>query len=475
MARQLEGAPRLERAGRRERVGHFCREPGAGARGLEDAVDVAIAGAPRVAQDIARARLVDGRQLVAQPVDRLAERRAPGLRSPGLLAYPAAAVGPPALDAVRAAPRGPLGDLDLEGRWMPLAEGGRAGERDPRLAAERAQREGQRHLAEAVVVAVGLAVAGDGQDGRRPRLLERGSQARREAGAVGEERAEGDLARQRLVAEDHVHDGVRRKHAAVEAPRVERLGRDRPPGLRPGAERPDAARLVRGEHGEADAGLGERGQAGPIDRHLRQPHALGRTAEAVLEVAPAPDHLGAHVARRREGQDRVPPGLRPGVAVARARTALGVGAADRRHHLRRPGSEPGEQRRAEVEARPRVGVHHRAESTGGIEDARRHVRRVALGRDARVPVAVGRRRRLRLHHPEPRVLARGLVEVAVQGEDAHALAARSPGAAGRRAHRAARRRCPRDRGAPRGPRCPRCPARGARAPAPCCSDPPRRA
>src|SRR5207245_7770300 len=174
VARQLEGAPRLERAGRRERVGHFCREPGAGARGLEDAVDVAIAGAPRVAQDIARARLVDGRQLVAQPVDRLAERRAPGLRSPGLLAYPAAAVGPPALDAVRAAPRGPLGDLDLEGRWMPLAEGGRAGERDPRLAAERAQREGQRHLAEAVVVAVGLAVASDGQDGRRPRLFERG-------------------------------------------------------------------------------------------------------------------------------------------------------------------------------------------------------------------------------------------------------------------------------------------------------------
>jgi len=225
---------------------------------------------------------------------------------------------------------------------MACAEGGRAGERDPRLAAERAQREGQRHLAEAVVVAVGLAVAGDGQDGRRPRLLERVPQARREAGAVGEKRAEGDLARQRLVAEDHVHDGVWRKHAAVEAPRVERLGRDRPPGLRPGAERPDAARLVRGEHGEADAGLGERGQAGPIDRHLRQPHALGRTAEAVLEVAPAPDHLGAHVSRRREGQDRVPPGLRPGVAVARARTALGVGVADRRHHLRHPGSEPGE-------------------------------------------------------------------------------------------------------------------------------------
>src|SRR5206468_11541228 len=118
VARQLEGAPRLQRAGRRERVGCFCCEPGARARGLEEAVDVAVAGAPRVAQDVARAHLVDGRQLVAQRVDRLAERQAPGLRPPGLLARAAAAVGPPALDAVRAAPRGPLGDLDLEGRWM---------------------------------------------------------------------------------------------------------------------------------------------------------------------------------------------------------------------------------------------------------------------------------------------------------------------------------------------------------------------
>src|SRR2546427_13046662 len=103
-----------------------------------------VAGAPRVAQDVARAHLVDGRQLVAQRVDRLAERRAPGLRPPGLLAHAAAAVGPPALDAVRAAPRRPLGDLDFEGRRMPFAEGGRAGERDPRLAGERARSEERR-------------------------------------------------------------------------------------------------------------------------------------------------------------------------------------------------------------------------------------------------------------------------------------------------------------------------------------------
>src|SRR5206468_8515388 len=113
---ELEEAAGLHLPGGRERRAHLAPEPGRRPLGDEDTVDVAIAGAPRVAEDVAAAALVEDGELVAQPVDRVAERAPPRLRR--IPADAAPAVGPPALDAVRAAPRRALGDLDLVGGGM---------------------------------------------------------------------------------------------------------------------------------------------------------------------------------------------------------------------------------------------------------------------------------------------------------------------------------------------------------------------
>src|SRR6185436_21188764 len=65
-----------------------------------------------------------------------------------------------------------------------------------------------------------------------------------------------------------------------------------------------------------------------------------------------------------------------------------------------------------------------------IDDARRDVGAIALGGDPLVPVAVRVRARLRLDRLEPRVLARRLVEVAVDADPgfAHGAPDRGPDA-----------------------------------------------
>ena len=83
-------------------------------------------------------------------------------------------------------------------------------------------------------------------------------------------------------------------------------------------ERPDGAELARRQDREPDALLGQHREHALADRRLRQPHALGRAAEAVAEVGEAPPHLGAQVAVVAEREDRVAVGLGdgpPGPAV----------------------------------------------------------------------------------------------------------------------------------------------------------------
>ena len=87
---------------------------------------------------------------------------------------------PPAVDAVRAAPRGALGDLDLVGGGMVGAERRGPDERELRVLLQRAQRERERHLAEAVMVTVGLAVHADRDDRLRPALTDGAPEPRRE-------------------------------------------------------------------------------------------------------------------------------------------------------------------------------------------------------------------------------------------------------------------------------------------------------
>ena len=78
--------------------------------------------------------------------------------------------------------------------------------------------------------------------------------------------------------------------------------------------------------------------------------------------------------------------------------------------------EPAEQRGAEVEAHARVVVHDADDLVLLVGDARGAVGGVALGGDALVPVVIGRGGVLDLDGLEPGVLARRLVEVAVDAD-----------------------------------------------------------
>jgi len=85
--------------------------------GVEDDVDVMVARAPGMPEEVAAFVLEPGRDLVAEPVEGVAER-APPLLVPALRrARVAAAVGAPAGNAVRAAPRRVLVDLHFMRRW----------------------------------------------------------------------------------------------------------------------------------------------------------------------------------------------------------------------------------------------------------------------------------------------------------------------------------------------------------------------
>ena len=80
-------------------------------RAVEDDADIVVARRPRVMHERPHRRLIDGRDGVAQPVEGGAQGAAPFLVPIGAAAGIAAAVAPPALDAVLARPRGVLDDL----------------------------------------------------------------------------------------------------------------------------------------------------------------------------------------------------------------------------------------------------------------------------------------------------------------------------------------------------------------------------
>src|SRR5262249_33527677 len=138
----------------------------AGARGVAgERGDVAVARAPRIAQERARLDGVERGGAVAHEIERATQRGAPRLAKAGR-AGGAAAVARPAADAVRAAPRGAFAartflEPRLGPRRMRREIGGVVG--DGEAAARRfdAERVGERALAPARVVAIRLAVGGD--------------------------------------------------------------------------------------------------------------------------------------------------------------------------------------------------------------------------------------------------------------------------------------------------------------------------
>ncbi len=292
---------------------------------------------------------------------------------------------------------------------------------------------GEGHLAVLVVVAVAFAVGGDvgelgGCRDRRARWVEAGEEAVAEVFAAVEEAFEGDGAGGGAVVEED-GDGA----AFVELDEVGVGGVDGgvggfgPAGHLRMASVPGAvvasgrtrAHWCGGEDGELDAFLRHEVEDVAVDGGLGEPHAFGLAAEAVLEVGDAPADLGEGVALVGERHDDVVVDLGHGGAVAAVALRAGlVGVED--HAVGAGGFvvQPAEEGGAEVEAHPRVVVHDADDLVLLVGDAGGAVGGVALGGDAVVPVVVGGGGVLDLDGFEPGVLARRLVEVAVDADEA---------------------------------------------------------
>ena len=372
----LEELQRADALGALRRARRVAPEiPGDVFRGaVEDHLDVVVARGPGVPEELRGGLLVEGRQRVAKCVERLAERGPPVLTPCGVGLRPAAAVAPPALHAMGAAPGRGLDDPDFVRRRVGLEKLGVVRQARPPGLLDGVKRVGERHVAVTVMVAVGLAVGGDVHElGALARVVEGPHEALGQVVAAREEnRIEGDGARHRPVEEEDRDRGSRRQRHAVGPRRIDAFRRDLDPLTLSGA---DVARLMRREDRETDPGRGERFERGQIHRGLGQPHPLRRPAEAALEVADAPDDLRRLVAGVGERKDRVVVRLRDRRAVPReARGARAVGFEDRGVDVGPPGLEPGQKRRPEVEAHRRVVVDDRDDAVLAVEDPGARVR-----------------------------------------------------------------------------------------------------
>ena len=383
---------------------------------LEDDVDVVIARPPRVTEELAPVVLETGRDLVAQPVERVAERGAPLLVPAKRRSGAASAVGTPSRDSVRTAPRRVLVDLHFVRRGRQLEELSVVRQLCELVLFDVVERVGERHVALRMMMAVGLAVGRD-VDELRP-LARRGERAHEAIGqvlALVEQPLECDAARDRSVVEEEGHRSSRRERDAVRHRRIDLCPADVVPDLFP--DGPHRLRLVRREDREQDSVLGQQVERVEVDCRLGEPHPLGLPAEAALEVADTPEDLRLLVAPVRQRHDHVVVRLRESGAVAgEALAARDVGREDLRVGFGRLPLEPREERRAEVEADPRVVVLDLHDPAGVVENPRRRVGCVTLRRDPLVPVVVGRRGILKLDLLEPGVLARGLVEMSVNAD-----------------------------------------------------------
>jgi sec-independent protein translocase protein TatA len=187
---------------------------------------------------------------------------------------------------------------------------------------------------------------------------------------------------------------------------------------------------VRSEEDEANPVLGEEIEGFGVDSGFRQPHAIGQALETAAEVGNAPANLRDAVAGGGQRHDEVVVDLRHGRSVAgKALLAALVSMDDGIVNARSILAEPGEQGRPEVEAHARVVVEDADDLVLLIDNAGGAVGRVTLRGDAVVPVVPGRRGFLSLDGLEPRVLARRLIEMAVDTDGffgaAHGFSGRS--------------------------------------------------
>ena len=271
---------------------------------LEHDPDVTVACRPRVPH-VARVRPLEARrQPVAQPIERLAQRLAPALPPAVVQLRRAAAVGPPAFHAVRAAPRAVLANARLDGpaetapaarrswsaaprrrrRWSAARRPGPC--RRGRGGGRRSRRRWRRApAADAGVVVSGRPSRGAGRTWSPVRRAVRSKATARDTLAIVEKDVDRSCPTGRL---DTVGPrGCRSGCSFGRRPRSRfRVGRTLAgPGLGDSQDR------------EPDPVLGQNSRLSTIDGGLGKPHPLRPPAEAVLEVVDAPEHLGPTLSR----------------------------------------------------------------------------------------------------------------------------------------------------------------------------------
>ncbi len=282
---------------------------------IQDDVDVIVSRSPGVLQQGPRAVLVPWGQRVAKPVQRVAQRCPPRLAPARVHPRAAAAVVPPALHSVGAAPRALLEDLGPVGGWIPVQVLGVVGEPREPFRLDVLQRVTQSHVAVGMMMPVRLPVGGDRDElGARAVIREPAHEPVGEQLPVVEQPLERHRPRDRAVVEEDVDAAARWQSHLVGYGRIDAATADVTPRPRPGPAYP--ARLVGREDREPDPLLGQDVEALEIGRGLGEPHPLGPPAEPVLEVANAPGDLRPAIAAVRERQDHVVVHLRDGGAMA---------------------------------------------------------------------------------------------------------------------------------------------------------------
>ena len=402
-------------------------------RPIEEHLHVGIARGPGILDQRGRPRLVQRVYGVTQPVERFSQGRPPALGPAVVAPGPAATIVAPPLHAVRAAPRGSVHDPGLHRRRMSRQERGVVGQRRSAAGLDPGAGGRQRHLPEAMVMAVGLAVGRDLNELRvRGALVEPGQETRRHRVARAEEPIEGDPVGDRSVVEKESQRPARAPFPAVGPARVECGG----PGSPVPSRLAHAGSLSRREEREAHALLRKHLERLAVRGRLREPHPVGLAPEATPEVGQAPSHLGDFVAAAAERKDRVSVRLRDRIPVSSDRTTCPISLQDRAVDVRALQLEPRHKRGTDVERERGEVVHDVQDAVLRVDGPRRRVRAVTLGGDAGVPVVIRRGGVLDFDALEPWALTGRLVEVAVDRDEsgaAHERWARSGPARARRA------------------------------------------
>ena len=380
---------------------------------VEDHLHVRVARGPRILDQRARSRLVERVHGVAQPVERLTEGRPPALRPAVVAPGPAPAVAAPPLDAMRAAPRGPVDHPRFHRGRMSREEGRVVGQARDAARLDPGAGRRQRHLPEAVVVAVALAVGRDLNELSVCALVEAGQEARRHRITRAKESVEGDRVGDRPVVEEERERPALPSLPAVRPARIERLG----PGPPVSVRLPHAGSLARRQEREAHPLLGQHLEGLAVRGGLGEPHSGRLAPEAMPEVGETPSHLGDLVAPAAERQDRVAIGLRDRVPVSAGHPARPIGFQDRAVDVGTLLLEPRHERGADVEGERGEVVDDVQDPVLRVHAPRGRVGRVAFRGDARVPVVIRGGGILGLDALEPGTLAGRLVEVTVDRDE----------------------------------------------------------